>query len=171
MESWAPEVCLTLMTLPAWPDFENHFLIVNVQFEPSWSDLWGTHSSQCQGGNLQRGFSAITCLFWDPDLHDAVEWKGRVADKPCFWHTLPLAQHLSHKLVCKKLCKTQGTDIMTKGNTFEVGFSKLLSVSSFLESSYSLIRYDMQSISLELFTKMWGGALQLLDVCLESSDR
>lgn len=126
MESWAPEICLISVTLPAWPDFESHFLIVDVQSEPSWPGFWGTCSSQCQGGNLQRGSSGFTCLFWDPDLYDAMEWKGRISDKPSFWHTLPLAQHLSHRPVWKKLCKTQGIDIITK-RFFKVAFCSIIS--------------------------------------------
>lgn len=55
-------------SLLACPSFQKLFLITDVLFEPSWPYFWGTQSShtsnQSQGGNLQRGSSAITCLAW-----------------------------------------------------------------------------------------------------------
>lgn len=64
-------------SMPAWPDFQNQFLLADIWFEPSWPDSWGTWSSHSSGqrGNLQRGSSTITCLFWDPMC--MMQWKGR----------------------------------------------------------------------------------------------
>lgn len=81
--------------------------------------------SVSRGELAKRIFSHYLPVF-TPRSAWSVEWKGRVADQPCFWHALPLAQHLSHKPVCKNLCKTQDVDIITKRNTFGVFLSCFL---------------------------------------------
>lgn len=79
--------------LPAWPNFQNQFLIADIQFEPSWPDFWGTLSSHTSspsqgGGNLQRGSSAITCLYFETPTC-VTQWKGRAVLLTCLASDMP----------------------------------------------------------------------------------